>query len=190
MFALVVGVTVAATPGSRLFIASGATTKAGAEKLKAALVVPTELQLTKGFPKLVESKTVAGLNPGFFLVALGACADGTAAQTSHGNGLAALIQRSLKGSYAKAVSAQAEACPLWLESSESPRRASLALLKSPDDPALLFAVASELHQAGELVGASILLRRAAARGATDQPTIELLRTVEFVLEDAPFRLPP
>ena len=72
-----------------------------------------------------------------------------------------------------------------------PRPAKLdALLKSPEDPTLLFAVARELHQAGGLVGASILLRRAMARGATDQPTLELLRTVEFVLEDAPFRLPP
>lgn len=188
--ALAVGAIVAAAPGSRLFIASGAKTKAEAEKQKTALVVPAELRLTAGYPKLVESKTVAGLNPGFFLVVLGACADATAAQTSHGNGLAALIQRSLKGAYAKAVASQPEACPLWLELSES-RPAKLdALVKSPDDPSLLFSVASELHQAGGLVGASILLRRATARGATDQPTIELLRTVEFVLEDAPFRLPP
>ncbi|MDP3499476.1 MAG: hypothetical protein Q8S33_04060 [Myxococcales bacterium] len=189
MLGLAVGVVVAATPASRLFIASGAKTKAEAEKLKAALVVPTELRLTAGYPKLIESKTVAGLNPGFFLVVLGACADSTAAQTRHGNGLAALIQRSLKGAYAKGVAAQPEACPLWVEPTES-RPAKLdALLKSPDDPKLLFAVASELHQEGGLVGASILLRRATAKGATDEPTIELLRTVEFVLEDAPFRLP-
>lgn len=190
MFALAVGVVVAASPGSRLFIASGAKTKAEAEKLKAALVVPAELRLSTGYPRLVESKTVAGLNPGFFLVVLGACADATAAQTSHGNGLAALIQRSLKGSYAKAVAAQAEACPLWLASTETPAAKLQELMKKPDEPTLLFSVASELHQAGELVGASILLRRATARGASDQPTLELLRTVEFVLEEAPFRLPP
>jgi hypothetical protein len=188
--ALALGTIVAAAPASRLFIASGAKTKAEAEKQKAALVVPTGLRLTAGYPKLIESKTVAGLNPGFFLVVLGACADGTAAQSSHDNGLAALIQRALKGAYAKAVSAQPEACPLWIESTDS-RPAKLdALLKSPDDPTLLFSVASAMHQEGSLVGASILLRRATAKGATDQPTLELLRTVEFVLEDVPFRLPP
>jgi len=171
-------------------LAGAEKTKAEAEKLKAALLVPTGLRLTAGYPKLIESKTVAGLNPGFFLVVLGACADGTAAQSSHDNGLAALIQRALKGAYAKAVSAQPEACPLWIESTDS-RPAKLdALLKSPDDPTLLFSVASAMHQEGSLVGASILLRRATAKGATDQPTLELLRTVEFVLEDVPFRLPP
>lgn len=189
MLGFAAGLVLASSPGSRLFIASGAKTKAEAEKQKAALVVPAELRLTAGYPKLIESKTVSGLKPGFFLVVLGACADGTAAQTSHDNGLAALIQRSLKGAYAKAVAAQVEACPLWIEPTES-RPAKLdALLKSPDDPKLLFAVASEMHQASGLVGASILLRRATARGAADQPTLELLRTVEFVLEDAPFRLP-
>ncbi len=188
--ALAVGAIVAAAPASRLFIASGAKTKAEAEKQKAALVVPTGLRLTAGYPKLIESKTVAGLNPGFFLVVLGACADGTAAQSSHDNGLAALIQRALKGAYAKAVSAQPEACPLWIASTDY-RPAKLdALLKSPDDPTLLFSFASAMHQEGDLIGASILLRRATAKGATDQPTLELLRTVEFVLEDAPFRLPP
>lgn len=73
MLSLLLAVAVGGTPGSRLFIATGAKTKAEAEKLQKALVIPKELRLTAGFPKLIESKTVEGLNPGFFLVVLGAC---------------------------------------------------------------------------------------------------------------------
>lgn len=189
MLSLLVAVAVASTPGSRLFIASGARTRASAELLKKRLVLPKELRLSPGFPKLMESKNVEGLTPGFVVVVLGACDDETAAQTSHTNGLAALIQRGLKGAYAKPVAKQPEACPLWLESAEKPPAKLAELEKSPDDQQLLFEVAKEFDAAGDLIGASILLRRATALGATDQPTLELLRKVEFVLEDAPFRLP-
>lgn len=189
MLSLLVAVAVAGAPGSRLFIASGARTRVSAETLRKGLVLPKELRLAPGYPKLIESKSVEGLNPGFVLVVLGACDDATAAQRSHSNGLAALVQRGLKGAYAKAVGKQPEACPLWLESAEKPPAKLAALEQSPDDQKLLFEVASELDAAGSLVGASILLRRATALGASDQPTLELLRKVEFVLEDAPFRLP-
>lgn len=189
MLSLLVAVAVAGAPGSRLFIASGAKTKAEAEKLQKALSLPKALRLTAGFPKLIESKSVEGLNPGFFLVVLGACADVTAAQTSHTNGLAALIQRGLKGAYAKAVAKQPEACPLWVEPAEKAPAKLAELEKRPDDQKLLFEVAKELDGEGSLIGACILLRRAIALGASDQPTLDLLRKVEFVLEDAPFRLP-
>lgn len=190
MLSLLLALAVTGTPGSRLFIATGAKTKAEAEKLQKALVVPKELRLTAGFPKLIDSKTVEGLNPGFFLVVLGACADETAAQTSHTNGLAALIQRGLKGAYAKAVAKQPEACPLWIEPSGQPPAKLAALEKSPNDPKLLLEVAKDLDGQVNLLGAAILLRRATALGATDQPTLELMRKVEFLLEDVPFRLPP
>lgn len=181
---------VAAGPGSRVFIATGGKTQAEAEKLQKALVLPKELKVAKGFPKIQASKDLAGLNPGFFVVVLGACAEGTAAQSSHGNGLAALIQRSLKGAYAKPVSPLPESCPLWLEGAEKKPAKLDALVAAPDDRALLLAVAKEFHAQGGLLGASILLRRAVALGASDEETLGLLRTVEFVLEDAPFRLPP
>jgi hypothetical protein len=190
MIGLLLVATLAAGPQSRLFIATGAKTKAEAEKLQKALALPRELRLSPGYPKLVESKSMPGLNPGFFLVVLGACADETAAQTSHGNGLAALIQRGLKGAYAKPVTVKADGCPLWVEPTDTPPAKLADLEKKPDDVKLLFEVARELDQGGALVGASILLRRATALGASDQPTLDLLRKVEFVLEDAPFRLPP
>lgn len=100
-----------------------------------------------------------------------------------------MIQRGLKGAYAKPVAKQPEACPWWIEPSEQPPAKLAALEKSPTDPKLLLDVAKDLDAQGSLIGACILLRRATALGATDQPTIELLRKVEFVLEDAPFRLP-
>lgn len=190
MLALVVAAALAAEPRSRVFIATGAKTKAEAEKLQKALTLPKELRLGAGFPRLIESKAMTGLNPGFFLVVLGTCADETAAQASHANGLAALLQRGLKGAYAKPVTVKPEGCPLWLEAGD-PAPAKLAELeKTPDDVKLLFEVARALDASGALVGADILLRRATALGAGDQPTLDLLRKVEFVLEDAPFRLPP
>lgn len=190
MIAALASLVLAAGPTSRVFIATGAKTQAEAEKLQKALVLPKELRLAKGFPRLVPSKELAGLNPGFVVVVLGACADDTAAKSSHANGLAALIQRSLKGAYAKPIAAQPDSCPLWIEPSEEEPAKLEALVAAPNDRALLLAVAKELHANGGLVGASILLRRALALGATDEETVGLLRTVEFVLEDAPFRLPP
>jgi hypothetical protein len=173
---------------SRLFIASGATSKAEAQKQLAALKLPKELVLAKGFPKLVESKSIEGLNAGFFLVVLGACDDTSADQSSHGNGLAAVIQRALKGAYAKPVVRQPSACPLWLESGSVALANRAALLASPDDVGQLVAAARVLHQETELLGAAMLLRRALALGASGE-AVELSRTVEYLLEDAPFRLP-
>jgi hypothetical protein len=181
---------VAAAPSSRVFIAGGAKTRAEAQKLERALKLPKALKLAAGFPKLVESKSIEGLNPGFFIVVLGSCGDGSAAETSHSNGLAALIQRSLKGAYAKPVPSQPMSCPLWLEASEVEPSLLASLTRTPDDRAVLLSAAKALHGNGEVLGASILLRRAVALGAQDEETLTLLKTVEFVLEDAPFRLPP
>lgn len=191
MIAAIVTLSLAAAPmESRLFIASGAKTKAEAEKQLKALKPTPELVLSAGFPKLVESKSIEGLNPGFFLVVFGACDDTSADQRSHNDGLAAVIQRATKGAYAKAAAKQAAACPLWLEELEKGKPVSTraALIAKPDDVSLLVKAAGELHQAGVLTGAAMLLRRAIALGATGD-AVELSRTVEFLLEDAPFRLP-
>lgn len=171
---------------SRLFIATGAKTEAEAKKALSTLSLPDSLVLRKGYPRLVESRTVPGLNPGFWLVVLGACSD-VGRWPSHNDGLAALIQRGHKGAYAKAVGAQAAgSCPLWVEGGlkENP-----AVAAAPEELAALKKTALEMHKAGNLIGADILLRRALALGAEDQPTLELYRTVEFLLEDAPFKLP-
>lgn len=191
MIAAVLSFSLAAAPmESRLFIASGAKTKAEAEQQLKALKKQSELVLAPGYPKLVESKTIEGLNPGFFLVVFGACDDASADQRSHNDGLAAVIQRAMKGAYAKPVAKQAAACPLWLEELEKGKPVSnrAELVAKPDDVGLLVKAAGELHQATVLTGAAMLLRRAIALGATGE-AVELSRTVEFLLEDAPFRLP-
>lgn len=154
----------------------------------AALKLPAALHLSPGYPKLVRSDGVEGLKPGFVLVVLGACADVTAAQSGHNNGLAALIGRGLKGAYAKPVAMQAAACPLWLEASDD--AAVSAAKDRRDEPKALHAAARALEQGGDLVGAAMLLRRAMALGATDDDTVNLARKVEFLLEDLPDRLPP
>jgi hypothetical protein len=167
---------------SRLFIATGAKTEAEAKKALTAVVLPEGLVLRKGFPQLVESKSIPGLNPGFWLVVLGAC-DDVGRWPSHNDGLAALIQRGLKGAYAKPVGKQPASCPLWFEGKDA------GLRDHPDEVKRLKPAAAAMHKEGNLLGADILLRRAVALGDEDKETLDLLRTVEFLLEDAPFRLP-
>ena len=187
--ALVALILTAAPLESRVFIAAGAKTEPAAKKLLAELKLPPALLLAQGYPKLVRSDDIEGLNPGFVLVVLGACPEVSAAESSYANGLAVLIQRAVKGAYAKSVAKQdAKSCPLWLVSSDD---AVVSAVKNKrDDPKALFLAASALDKQGDLIGASILLRRALALGATDEDTVGLARKVEFVLEDLPSRLPP
>ena len=46
-----------------------------------------------------------------------------------------------------------------------------------------------MHKEVNLIGADMLLRRAIALGDTEQSTLDLFRTVEFILEDSSDRLP-
>lgn len=191
VLALVLTMVAAATPlppmESRAFIATGATSRAAAEKALKTLKLPAELVVPAGYPRVVDSAQLPGLNPGFWLVVIGFC-DDVGEWPAHNNGLAALIQRASKGAYAKPVARQSAACPLWVDSTV--KRAEIAaVLKAPNEPLALTRAASALHDESDLLGADILLRRALALGATDTATRELLRTVEFVLEDAPFKLP-
>lgn len=190
MLSALLAASVLAAPAleSRVFIAAGAKTEAEAKKLSSSMKLPPQLVLVSGYPKLVRSDTVGGLKPGFVLVVLGTCPDVGAAQTSHNDGLAALVQRAMKGAYAKPVEKQdAASCPLWLESSESPAVAKVKA--SRDDPKALLAGAAALDQDGDMVGAAILLRRALALGATDEATVNLSRKVELIMEDLPTKLP-
>lgn len=67
----------------------------------------TYVQLANGYPRIIESKTVTGLNPGFHIVVLGACDDGIAG--AHALDLFKLLEPSV---YAKDVTwAEASACP-------------------------------------------------------------------------------
>ena len=83
----------------------------------------------------------------------------------------------------KQVGKQPASCPLWLEGKNAELR------ESPDELKRLKAAAVAMHREGNLVGADLLLRRAVALGDEEKETLELLRTVEFILEDAPFKLP-
>ena len=122
------------------------------------LSLPDSLVLPKGYPRVMESRTVSGLNPGFWLVVLGACSD-VGRWPSHNDGLAALIQRAHKGAYAKAVGAQAAGgCPLWVEGGT--KDVAPGLLGAPDDLPALRKTAGEMFRETNLIGAAILLRRA------------------------------
>lgn len=176
---------------SRVLIATGAKTKAEAEALQQKVTVPTELVLSPGYPKLVESKTLVGLNPGFFLVVLGVCADKTDDDKVHVNGLSSLMRERIRGAYAKPIGKQPEACPVWIEQTETPVKPSTieAVKKKPNDLKALLALALEQRETAAIIGPAILTRRAIALGAKDEKTLELSKTVEFILEDVPDQLP-
>jgi hypothetical protein len=178
-------------PTARVFIAAGAKTQAQAQALLTKLKLPAALVLPAGYPKLLASKALPGLNPGFVLVVLGACPDSTAAQASHANGLAALIQRALPGAYAKtATPPKGAPCPLWLDA-DAPLPPALAAVKErPDDPQALLAAARVLDDPEHMLSAALLLRRAVALGARDADTLGLLAKLELLLEDVPWHLPP
>lgn len=193
MIAITLGAVLAAGPAleSRLFIGTGAKTKAEAQTLSDKLTLPKSLVLASGFPKLVESKSIAGLKPGFFVVLLGACADVSAAERSHNNGFTALLQDALKGAYSKPVGKQENTCPLWLEETETALEQTLvdAVKKQPNDVKALSALALAQRATGAVFGPAILTRRAIALGAADKATLELSKTVEFILEDLPDAFP-
>ncbi len=103
-----------AGPGQDLIIADGAATQAEAEvKLDAARQAmkawPAAFELAPGYPRVLESATVAGLKPGFFVVALGACARGVLASPEQ-PALRA-FQAWAVGVYSRPVSGVALACP-------------------------------------------------------------------------------
>lgn len=86
-------------------VITGATSEAAAAPLleaakKRAAVVAPLLTLADGFPKVVDSATVKGLKPGFFIVLAGFCS---------------VVDPALKaldpGAYSKPVQDVAEACP-------------------------------------------------------------------------------
>lgn len=92
----IVSSVLSAAPASRMFIANGATTEAKAKSMLTSMKVPPQLKVGAA-PRVVASSSVKGLKPGFFVIVLGACNDKSAAETGYNDGLAALIQRALKG---------------------------------------------------------------------------------------------
>jgi hypothetical protein len=172
---------------SRIFIATGAPTEEKAKAAAGALKLPRELRLSTP-PKVIDSATVKGLKPGFFVVVLGTCREETADESRYADGLAALIQRSVKGAYAKRVevtAAPAE-CPLWLPDSGEKVKAAL---KAPLDAKAVLEAAMELDTQGDLIAATAAARRAVALDPKAPGAVDFLRKVELISEDLPNRLP-
>jgi hypothetical protein len=98
----------AAQPAQAIISGGGATAEAGEKALKAFKAVPTFgelLTFAPGFPKVVESKTVSGLKPGFFVVVLGFCGPKEARAPLS-------VAKSVRASvYARAVQVDELACP-------------------------------------------------------------------------------
>lgn len=69
-------------------------------KTVGALVKPAA-----GYPRVVESKTIAGLHPGFFIVIAGFCTEGDAAKRLE------TLRAFVPGAYRRTVHGQTAACP-------------------------------------------------------------------------------
>ncbi len=101
----------AAQPARALIWAGGATAEAGVEAFKSFEARKAELAeyvaLAPGFPKLVESKTVTGLKPGFHVVLLGLCGEDVADERL------AVLKLVEEKVYARRVQVEVEAlgCP-------------------------------------------------------------------------------
>lgn len=175
-----------AEPASRMFIANGATTEAKAKTLMAAMKVPPQLKLGVT-PKVVASKSVKGLKPGFFVIVLGACRDVSASEAGYNDGLAALVQRAMKGSYARPVEVEAteSECPLWLQ----PSGDAVKKAETKRDGPTLMAAATELKDEGDLVAATIVARKLMVVAPELPGAKELLQTIELIAEDLPDHLP-
>jgi len=65
---------------SHLVILGGGKTPAEAEAVVKGFAKPQWLTLATGYPRVIESATVKGLNPGFFIAVAGACASKRAAE--------------------------------------------------------------------------------------------------------------
>lgn len=76
MFAAIVLLTASTSfaAEARIVIADGAKTAAEADKKLAALKVPSTFHLPAGYPRVITSDSVKGLNPGLHIIVLGYCA--------------------------------------------------------------------------------------------------------------------
>jgi hypothetical protein len=105
LVALALSAAPAAAPSVQVLIWGGGDTEPEArvwlERWKAeGPMLKDYLQLAEGFPKVVESKDLAGLKPGFFIVVLGFCPE-TEAKPVLG-----LLKALYAGAYARATTAQ------------------------------------------------------------------------------------
>jgi hypothetical protein len=112
MLSSLLALSLAAGPSTLLVWGGGKTPEEAAKSLAEWKTKSPEwltyVQLADGYPRIIESKTVAGLNPGFHIVVLGACDDGGA-----GLHMLDLFKHLEPSVYAKEVTwAEASACPV------------------------------------------------------------------------------
>ncbi len=129
VFALVLGCSLAARANAaplHLLVLSGGTTEADAKKALGSFqrlqpVLEKGVTLAAGYPRVLESKTVPGLKPGFWIVALGACRDAKPALEA--------VKAAYPGAYARQLQdgAAAEACPALSRSAPAPLAEPLAV---------------------------------------------------------------
>ncbi len=172
---------------TQIFIATGATDFPSADKLKAALSLPAELVMGPDYPRVINSRNIEGLKPGFFVVVLGTCMAETPEQKRYAAGLAALVQRRLKGSYTRAVDVDEREmeCPSWIADVEGGGETIAYARKHTADVKGLLAAARLHHKKTSLLGAAILVREILALDPTNADAASLGRTVELLLEDMP-----
>lgn len=90
-----------------ILIADGAKSKTQAKAKAKAFKARAEWILAKGYPKVIDSKTIKGLNPGFHILVLGFCPQSSATAEV----LLPALKKTYPGLYMKEVSHGADSCP-------------------------------------------------------------------------------
>jgi hypothetical protein len=138
----------AARSKAQILILTGDKTKEGAAQKLSQLQLPAAFVPRAGWPKVIDSTTVAGLKPGLHVVVLGICQalapyerkldDDRELyfQWQHHDVLIAKMRAAVPGAYGKQVETAQDACPVWRGT--KPKDGALAaawqkLATQPDD---------------------------------------------------------
>ncbi len=122
---------------ARVVIADGAKTKTEAEQKLTQLKLASSVRLAPGYPRVLPSESMKGLNPGLHIVVLGLCSSADRAPIKsngvgmnialkHHTHLLKQLKASVRGVYSKTVTTDLPlSCPLFLFSEPVPTTGEL-----------------------------------------------------------------
>lgn len=181
---------------ARIVIADGATSDAEAQKKLAQLKLPAMVRLPAGFPKVLASETIKGLNPGLHIVVLGFCPseDRVRIKTGEANDVRMYFQlkhhayllkqlkRSAKGVYSKQVTTDTTVdCPMYMFPEPKKDKAAWAAVQQvPTSADAWVAFGQQLEAAGDFSGADYAYSVAFERDPTSQPAQSALYKLDLV----------
>lgn len=156
-------------------------------KLEATRAKLTNFVFADGFPKVMDSGSIAGMNPGFEIVVLGFCPAGSAAASSVAELVEKEAKRAVPGAYGKEVRGTlAAACPrLKIPKPDEPDGIKVwsAWEKAPDSSETQVALGNYLVSIGDLDGGEYLGYRAIAQEPNHAGAKSLLEKIGLLRAD-------